>query len=330
MGWLGAVQSQEYANAKWSLGQRLPDARDAAIEQAFAAGRILRTHVMRPTWHFVTPADIRWLLKLTAPRVKVALGYYTRRLELDDAVLGRANDVLAGALAGGRQLTRAELVAALRQAGLVSASDSGQRVGHILTNAELDAVICSGALRGKQHTYALLDERVPPARMLERDEALAELAGRYFASHGPATVKDFSWWSGLTAIDARAGVDMAGAKLAREVIDGKTYWFPSNAPAAPERGSLVHLLPAFDEYVIAYKDRSDIIDPHHLAQAIAGNGIIIAFDGRIAGTWKRTFAKGSVVVTPRSFNALTEEEEQALVAAVRRYGEFLGLSVVPG
>jgi hypothetical protein len=197
-------------------------------------------------------------------------------------------------------------------------------------NAELDAVICSGAPRGKQHTYALLDERVPPARVLERDEALAELTARYLSSHGPATLKDFAWWAGLTVSDAGAGVDMAGARLAHEQVAGKSYWFPAETPPAWDGGPLVHLLPAFDEYVIAYQDRSDIIDEGHVAEVAAGNGITIVIDGRVAGTWKRSFAKRGVVVTTRPFTTLTQDEDQALEAAVRKYGEFLDLGVVPG
>src|SRR6266704_5397496 len=191
--WLGAVQAQDFAAAKWALGLRLHGVTDDDIEQAFTNGAILRTHVMRPTWHFVSPADIRWLLALTAPRVHQTLAYYNRKLELDDAVFRCTNAMLANALQGGKQLTRDELVFALQQAGI--ATEGEQRVTHIMMRAELDGVICSGARRDKQFTYALLAERAPHARMLARDEALAELTTRYFMSHGPATIQDFVWWS---------------------------------------------------------------------------------------------------------------------------------------
>src|SRR5437773_6733489 len=191
--WLGAVQAQDYAAAKWALGLRLHGMTDDNIEQAFTDGKILRTHVMRPTWHFVSPADIRWLLALTAPRVRAASAYYNRKLELDAAFFRRTHAVLANALQGGKQLTRDELASALQQAGI--ATEGEQRVTHIMMRAELDGIICSGARRDKQFTYALLDERAPQTRMLDRDEALAELARRYFTSHGPATLQDFVWWS---------------------------------------------------------------------------------------------------------------------------------------
>src|SRR6266516_4352031 len=180
--WLGAVQAQDYAAAKWALGLRMQNSTDDMIEQAFTDGTILRTHVMRPTWHFVLPADIRWMLALTAPRVLATIAHYDRTLELDDAVFTRSNTVLVKALQGGKQLTRAELVSVLQQAGI--ATDNVQRIGHILMHAELDGMICSGARRGKQFTYALLDERAPQARTLDRDESLYALAWGYFTSHG--------------------------------------------------------------------------------------------------------------------------------------------------
>lgn len=169
VGWLGAVQSQDYAAAKWALGLRLPAASDDDIEQAFTDGAILRTHVMRPTWHFVTPTDIRWLLALTAPRVNALNANWCRQLELDDALFRRSNAAIAKALAGGQQRTRSELVWALGQVGIVA---EGKRLGYIVHRAELDGVVCSGARRGKQFTYALLDERAPQTQTLERDEAL--------------------------------------------------------------------------------------------------------------------------------------------------------------
>src|SRR6266568_4837740 len=217
--WLGAVQAQDYAAAKWALGLRMQNSTDDLIEQAFTDGTILRTHVMRPTWHFVLPADIRWMLALTAPRVLATIAYYDRTLELDDAVFSQSNAVLAKALQGGKQLTRAELFSELQQAGI--ATDNLQRIGHILMHAELDGIICSGARRGKQFSYALLDERAPQARTLDCEEALAEFARRYFTSRGPATLQDFVWWSGLTVADARAGLEMVKPQLVHAVVDGQ-------------------------------------------------------------------------------------------------------------
>lgn len=324
VGWLCAVQAQDYAGAKWALGLRMQHAVDGDIDQAFAEGLILRTHLMRPTWHFVTPADIRWLLALTAPRVHTANGFMYRKLELDDAILQKSNAVLAGALQGGNHLTRDELQDVLTQAGIVA--DNGLRLVYFMMYAELEGLICSGPRRGKQFTYALLDERAPNVRRLEREEALVELAARYFASRGPATVQDFAKWSGLTLADARRGLEAVKSQFHEEVIEGQTYWFPPvNAPAKDE-SPVAHLLSIYDEYVSSYKDRSAIGTAEDGARLSAlGNDLayIILVNGQIVGTWKRTLAKASVVVRTNLFRQLTEAEHQALAAAAQHYGDFL-------
>jgi hypothetical protein len=328
--WLGAVQAQDYAAAKWAVAQRAQGVINAAMDQALAEGTILRTHVMRPTWHFVTPADIRWMLALTAPRVNALNAHYYRRLELDDAIFMRSNTVLAKALQGGKQLTRSELVSVLRQAGIDT--DHLLRFGYIMIRAELDAVVCSGALRGKQHTYALLDDRAPDAKALERDESLAELAKRYFMSRGPATLRDFVWWSGLTAADAKASLEMIKAQLMQEDVDGQTYWYSTSAPPAKDASQTAYLLPNFDEYVVGYTDRSAIFDASYTKKLDARENVLfnhtIVIDGRIVGTWKRTFTKGAVVIASNPLTTLTAAKRRAFVAAARRYGEFLGMPVL--
>ncbi|MGH2495228.1 MAG: winged helix DNA-binding domain-containing protein [Ktedonobacteraceae bacterium] len=327
--WLGAVQAQDYGAAKWALGLRLQNATDDIIEQAFTNGTILRTHVMRPTWHFVTPADIRWMLALTAPRVLATIAYYDRVLELDSASYVKSNAVLVKALQGGKQLTRAELASEFQRAGI--ACDHLQRLGHIIMHAELDGIICSGARRGKQFTYALLDERAPQTRTLDRDEALAEFVRRYFTSHGPATLQDFVWWSGLTMSDAKAGLEMVSSQLTSEVIEGQTYWFSTSMLSAHDLSETIYLLPNYDEYIVGYTERSAIFDVSHTTKLDARGNVLfnhtIVIDGRVVGTWKRTMKKDMVIITPSLFVSLNEAETRALVAAANRYGEFLGLSV---
>jgi hypothetical protein len=323
--WLGPIQAQDYAGAKWALGMRLQSATDDAIEQAFSDGAILRTHLMRPTWHFVSPADIRWILALTAPRVNAISAYYYRRLELDDAVFSRSNAALEKALQGGKQLTRAEILSVFEQAGIAT---DDLRFTHIMMRAELDMVVCSGARRGKQFTYALLDERAPEAKMLERNDALAELARRYFTSRGPATLEDYVWWSGLTTTDARAGLEMVRSEFSHEIIDNKTYWFSASMPVATNAAPTTHLLPPYDEYTIAYKDRSAVLDPAFTVQT--RNGIfspIIIIDGCIVGTWKRTFKKNTVLIEKSLFASPNESETCAISTAVNRYGTFLDMPV---
>jgi hypothetical protein len=287
----GAVQAQDYAGAKWAVGQRVQGATDTTLDQAFNTGTILRTHIMRPTWHFVAPADIRWMLELTAPRVNVVNGTMYRQLELDDALFIRSNKAIAEALVEGQFLTRTELGVVLSRAGIAA---EGMRLGYIIHRAELDAIVCSGPRRGKQFTYALLDERAPQAKSLPYDEALAELTKRYFTSHGPAVVADFAWWSGLTKTQARAGLEMAKSGLIRETVGGQTYWLAPDLPLVKEPSFTAHLLPNYDEYLLSYRDSSPVLDPSHAHMIEPSNpifGHFLVIDGRMVGTWRRDFEK---------------------------------------
>lgn len=328
VGWFGAVQSQDYAGAKWAIAQRVPGLTSASLDELFAQGKFLRTHVMRPTWHFVLPEDIRWLQKLTAPQVKNLLAYYDRKLEVDEALLARSHAVLTRALQGGKFLTRNELGQALKEAGIEA---GGQRLGHLMMHAELDALICSGPLRGKQFTYALLDERVPPASPLARDEALAELARRYFTSHGPALVQDFAWWSGLSVADARAGLEMVKSDLVSEVSAGKTYWFAH--PAAPVEipHPTLHLLPNYDEHVVAYKDHSASFDATVFKNLAPDSSALLNYitvlDGLVIGGWRRTIEKKQISITTKLLIPLNEVEQAALRSAAEDFARFMGLPV---
>ena len=326
---LVAVQAQDFAGAKWALGLRLQGATDAAIEDAFTEGSILRTHLLRPTWHFVTPADIRWILALTAPRVHAVNASMYRKLELDRAILKRSKAVLAKALQGNNQLTRDELRGALRKAGI--ATEGEFRMGYIMMAAELDGIVCSGGRRGKQFTYALLDERAPHARTLEGDEALAELARRYFISRGPATLADFAKWSGLTITDAKRGLDFVRTQLLQEVVDGQTSWFSKPEPSVKAVSPTAYLLSIYDEYISGYKDHSAIGDERHLAQLKAlGNALnsIVVVDGQVIGTWKRTLKRSTVIIETNPFAPLTRAENRAVALAAEQYGSFLGKTVV--
>jgi winged helix DNA-binding protein len=324
--WLGAVQAQEYADAKWALGLRMENATDAIVEQAFNEGAILRTHLMRPTWHFVTPADIRWILELTAPRVHARNAYYERQLELDGALFRRSDAVIAKALRGGKHLLRSELGSTLARAGIVAKTN---RLSHIMHHAELEGIVCSGPRRGKQFTYALLNERVPQAKTLVRDEALAELTRRYFTSHGPATVRDFAWWSGLTVADVKVGLALSGSQLSQEVIDGQTYWFSSSTRVANDRAMKAYLLPVFDEYTVAYKDRSAVFERVGRNKLGGSMDILLTYaivvGGQIVGTWEPTLKKDTLVIETNLFTGLTTIEKRAIAAAAQRYGDFLQL-----
>ena len=322
---LGAVQSQDYAGAKWALGQRTSGTTDADLDRLFDEGAILRTHVMRPTWHFVAPADIGWLLELTGRRVKAILAPYDRRLEVDAALLTRAHRVIERALRDGNHLTRTEIALRLRERGIAAV---GQRLGHIVMHAELDGLVASGRRKGKQHTYALVAERVPPARHLGREEALAELAIRFFAGHGPAQLIDFAWWSGLTVSDGKRGVAMAGSSLVSEVVAGKTYWSSSGAARPAARGPFVHLLPNYDELLIAYRDREALLSPSLVMDASSLIAHVVTLDGRVIGGWGRTAERDRMVVGLEPMRPLGPAARRALDAAAHELARFLKLPVV--
>jgi DNA glycosylase AlkZ-like len=321
--WLGAVQSQDFAGATWALALRMQRPTDAALRAAFNAGRILRTHVMRPTWHFVSPADIRWLLALTGPRVDGLSRSYYRKQELDDRVFARSQRVFERALRDGAHLTRAELGSRLQSIGITC---SPLRLSLIVLHAELDGIICSGPLRGRQFTYALFEERVPAAKTLSRDEAVAALTARYFTSHGPATIRDFAWWSGLTVRDAKAGIAMMKPALVEEAIGDLTYWRAagrSNARTAPPS---LHLLPNYDEYLIAYKDRQVVLDDRTpLPPAMDPYAYYLIVNGRLRGTWRKVVESKRVRVNVTTFKPLTRDERRQLDAEAQRFGRFIGL-----
>lgn len=324
---LGAVQSQDYYGACWAIGLRSEGASAATVDALFDAGAILRTHVLRPTWHFVTPADLRWLLALTGSRVHAANAGPYRETELDAETLTRSRAVLVDALEGGRFRTRDELSQALAAAGIVAV---GRRLGYALMHAEVEALICSGPRRGKQFTYALVDERVPPSPPKPRDEAIAELARRYIGSHGPATEHDFAWWSGLPVRDARAGFADIQAELDSVTADGRTYWCQPNG-GGNSTGPVVHLLPNYDELVVAYRDHDPSLDPD-AARALPPNRLLpgmnaVTVDGYVVGAWRQARATRRVAITLDLLRPFTAPEWTALRVAAGAYARFLALPV---
>jgi hypothetical protein len=317
----GAMQAQDFGMAKWAVGLRGSTLTEADVASAFDAGAILRTHVLRPTWHFVTPADIRGLLRLTAPRIRTAMAYNDRQHGVSPGLLRRTERVIARALRGGRHLTRDGLQVALARHGLKL---SGVALAHAMAHAELAELICSGPRRGKQFTYALLDERAAAAMVPGRDELLAGLARKYFQSHGPAMAQDFSWWSGLSLADARAGIEALGKGFTGATWEGSEYYFPSDTAAAPAVGAL--LLPNYDEYLVAYADRELMAGAGGSLPASAANLIFkntIALKGVVVGTWRRTLGAGGAKVAVSPLAPLSAAAQRTADQAVVRYRAFL-------
>lgn len=324
--WLGAMQSQEYAMAKWAIALRLPGCTNQQIEDAFNKGEILRTHVLRPTWHFVAPADIRWMLKLTAPRVHAFNAYYYRQRGLDDKLFKRCHKILEKTLQGGKHLTRVELQQALTKAKIVT---DGEKLATITMHAELEGLICSGPRKGKQFTYALMDERVAAVKALDRNEALAKLFKLYFVSRGPAQLQDFCWWSGLTMKDAKDGVEMLGNSLRYEIIEGKEYFLMADQhvdKVSLNKPYASFLMPDYDEYGIAYKDRSALAEKYD-GRSRRENPVfnrMIVVDGKIVGSWKANVVKKEIEVETVFFHEMSKAKMKAVDGAVRRYKVFSG------
>jgi hypothetical protein len=320
--WAGAVQAQDFGMAKWAIGVRLPDSTEAMVEEAFNRGDVLRTHVMRPTWHFVTPENIRWMLALSADRIKASARSRDRDLEITETLYFQTNRLIEKTLEGDRHLTREDVARVLEKANI--RTDTA-RLTHFLMRAEVEGVVCSGRLKGKMHTYALLDERVAPAIALHREEALAQLAGIYFASHSPATLQDFAWWSGLSQTEAQNGLNAVQVDLFAEKMNGLTYYRSANISAyTREVPAQAHLLPAFDEYIIAYRDRGAVLPAENYAGVISSNGIfrpVILVNGTVAGLWKRTASKRQ----PLELNSFTPPDaltESLIRQAADRYLAF--------
>jgi hypothetical protein len=328
--WLCAVQAQDYRGSLWGIGLRTAGATEPDVERAIEDRTIVRTWPMRGTLHFVAADDVRWMLRLLTPRIALRSAGRNRQLTLDAAIFAQSRACLEKALSGGRALTRPETYRVLEQAGITT---HDQRGIHILMHLAMQGVLCLGARQGRQPTFVLLDDWIPSSRILERDEALGELARRYFTSHGPATARDFAWWSGLSLGDARRAVDVsmraAGSTLTEHVVGESAYW---SAPSrlAPRRTTrlttVAHLLPAFDEYTVAYCDRSALLDPVHAVRA--RNGIfspVVLIDGRIVGTWRRQTKRDHVLLATDLFERPTRAVRGALEVAAERYGDFLGV-----
>lgn len=319
---MAAIQAQDLSMAVLSLGIRCAAATSAKVDAAMDKGSILRTHLLRPTWHLVAADDIYWLLELTAPYILAAQRSRYKELELSESVLKKSNRIIEKALSKGPHLLRDQILAELQQARI--ATDEN-RSSHLLFHAELNGIICSGKTRDNKQTYALLAERVPNKKTLDKEEALATLADRYFSSRGPATLKDFTNWSGLSATDAKRAMEMVQTRFLREPVNGDTYWFSGSLDLASQNEPAVHLLPGFDEFIIAYKDRTASLPVAHTKKIVNINGIFrpaVVVNGQVKALWKRSLQQDKVVVEVEYFEAGKRPAKKLLEQAVEKIGRF--------
>lgn len=316
-----ATQAQDFLGTLWSVGLRTPAATARDVESAHEAGLFVRSWPMRGTLHFVIGEDLGWMLGLTGARMLQTAAGRRRQLGLTDGDFERAGSVVRDRLGGGGTAKRAEMFAAFRDAGV---GTDGQRGVHILGQLAQTGILVLAA----RDSWALLDEWVPQPRRLEHDEALEEFAFRYFSSHGPATVKDFSWWSSLTLTDARAGLASARERLDEFELDGRTYYL---RPGLETASRAVHLLPGFDEYLLGYGDRSAALAGEHANTVVpGGNGLFmptIVVDGEVVGIWKRERQAKRTVVSLAPLRALTAVAIRGVKKKIRRYAEFMETDV---
>lgn len=320
--WFGAIQGQEYAQSKWGIGLRLPHLDDQAIEKEINDGKIIRTHLLRPTWHLVAATDLRWMLMLTAPRVSAINAYMYRKMELDAKIFKRCHDLIEKDLRGNKHLSREALNATFAANGILC---DGVRLTCIMMHAELAALICSGKKQGNQSTYALLEERVAPVKEKTRDEALLELTKRYFKSRGPATLKDYATWSGLSLTDCKKGIEFTGSLFAKEVLDKETYYF--EAQHIKPLSNSIKLLPIYDELIMGYKNRDAILQFNHEARKTFTFDNTILVEGQISGTWRRTIKAKSIDLEYRLLKPLSLKQQAELEKQISRFGAFYNLPV---
>ena len=323
--WFGAVQAQDYPGALWSVGLRMKDATESGIEKVIAERKIVRSWPMRGTLHFVSSGDIGWMLRLLAPKIIAGNMARLKRMGIDEDTLKRSRKIFTRALQGGKIFTR-EGMYGLLESGRVSLS--GMRGIHILWRLALEGLICSGPREGKQQTFVLLDEWIPKGRELIFEESLAEITRRYFTSHGPATLEDFAWWAGLRKAEAKEGIESIKKELVVEKVNDVAYWHAGTGTLFRVSRNPAYLLPGYDEYMVAYKDRSLLLEPTLLRQY--HHGIVtpkIIVDGRIAGSWSRRLNGDRVMIELKLFSSLGKTIKHELLKTIKKYGDFLNRAV---
>ena len=323
--WMGAMQAQDYTMVKWAVGMRLQSPGIQAVEKALHQGEILRTHVMRPTWHLVAAEDIRWMLKLSAQRIKSANDSYAKGhgLEITEQQYERSHAVLENILSGKRSLAKQEIAEHFEHSGLPA---DNYHMTRFMSRAEAEGIVCSGECRGRQHTYALLDERVPLTPELTKEEALARLATAYFRSHAPATLQDFSWWSGLPLTEARQAISLIEPELVAEQWNSCTWYIHDSCRTHGKATDSLHLLPSYDEYLIGYKDRTDVLPKEDYSKAFTNNGLffpVLLYKGHVVGNWNKASKKKEIVPEHSFFRKDFCLEEKLLKQAKDKYVQFL-------
>ncbi len=320
--WMGAMQSQALDMAKWAIGTRLENRNVKDIDEALNAGKIIRTHILRPTWHFVSAEDIHWMFDLSNPRLKPIYRSYAKTFGADESLIYRAVPVLERGLMGGKHLTKQEIGDTLLEQDIILDD------GHLqltISYAEMEGILINGRLKGNKQTFTLFEEWVPRRKTMSKEEALECLARRFFTSHGPATIDDFVWWSGLTMTQCRQAIEMIKADFICETINGRDFWMKNDVKNPPADENYALLLPPFDEFVVSYKDRSEIIDDTHYGKVMTKNGLFsptIILNGEIIGSWRKVTQKGSPRIELSFFEKTPKRKQDLFKSEIKHLESF--------
>jgi hypothetical protein len=325
--YMGAMQAQDFPMSKWGIGCRLKDITQHDVNTELARASIIRTHVLRPTWHIVASSDLMWMLELTAPNIlRITRGYH-KSVEITPKILKASISLIEKTLRDGIDLSRTEIAAVLKKQKI---NTDENRLAHLLMDAELNGLICSGPVENNSQRYRLIPEQIKKAAKLDRDEAIQQLAARYFKSHGPATIRDFHWWSGLSIADCRIGIKLNSENLSSYDDEGIIYYFDETACSFSETKKQHHLVPAFDEFFVGYKDRSTLIAEKHNIKLFTNNGMFfpaLLTNGRATGTWKRKINNEKVNIDIQIFSSPSTLSMRSLKSQVAQFGKFLGKEV---
>jgi hypothetical protein len=323
----GAVQAQDYLGALWAVGQRVANSTEASVEQSLNDRSIVRSWPMRGTLHFVLPEDLRWMIDLLAPRIIHKSQSIVRGVGLTNQHFIKSRTIVEKALEGGKILDRNELYAALAK-GKIDTEDS--RGLHILGRLAMEKVICFGPRNGKQQTFTLLDDWIPPTKPLSTDESMAAIALRYYHGHGPASVHDLAWWTGLTITEASQATDMIIAQLEKVTFGERTLYMKPGLNDIPATQTTARLLSAYDEFLISYQDRSasetDAIRKLKDLNAIFTSTVIV--NGSIVGTWKRSITNKGVKVDITKIDKISKQADVAIKKECSKYASFIGLKLI--
>lgn len=321
--YMGAMQSQSLDLAKWAIGVRLENKTVKDIDEALNTGKVIRTHILRPTWHFVSAADIHWMYDLSNPRLKPIYQYYTKILKIDEKLIYKFIPLLVKMLEGNKHLTKEEIADVFASQDIIF--DNIKVLNQVINFAEMEGLVVNGEVRGKKQTFALLEELAPRKETISKEEALERLARRFFTSHSPATIQDFAWWSGLSLTECKQGLEAIKHDSVCEKINGRDFWMKNDIKIPPTDEDSALLLPPFDEFVVSYKDRSELIEDLHYSKVMTKNGLFsptVMLNGEIVGSWKKTIKKRIAKVELSFFEKTPKKVQDLFLTEIKRVEGF--------